>query len=93
MDDPPDFRRFQAVARILYSAFFAALRKLGAVVIVSLFLSISAAHNAAPTVDNQHYAVRLAHRHYSPVLVKLNKIEATGISSKRVATVPKLPSD
>lgn len=25
-----------------------------------------------------------------PVLVKLNKIEATGISSRRVATAPKL---
>jgi hypothetical protein len=38
----------------IYSAFSAVLRKLGAVVIDSLFFSMSAAHSAAPTNTDQH---------------------------------------
>ncbi len=64
-------------AHVLYSAFLVASRDFGTVisVIVVLLLSISAAHNAAPTV-----------------LVKVKKMDAKGINSRSVATVPNLCS-
>lgn len=74
-----------------YSAFFAVSRRCGAVVICVPFFSISAAHRAAPTIShisacNQN----LTKVPCLPVLVKLSGMLANGISSRRVATIPKL---
>lgn len=81
----------------LYSAFFAASRRLGAVPedISFSFCSMSAAHRAAPTAGEscQQTLSRCGRSAHclcrSPVLVKEKTIEAKGIISRRVATVPK----
>lgn len=50
---------FREATWIFYSAFLTVLRRFGAVVMDSLFFSISAAHSAAPTKLDQHSVMRL----------------------------------
>jgi hypothetical protein len=74
-----------------YSTFLIASRRFGAVVMDSLFFSMSAAHSAAPTKQVSR-CPQTRTSPYVPVLVNEKKIEATGTSSRRVATVPNLRS-
>lgn len=75
-----------------YSPFFASFRNLGVdiSVIIVLLASISAAHRAAPTAIALVMDKGLRTKRTLPVLVKENKIDANGMSSKRVATRPNL---
>jgi len=89
--------QFRGPAALLYSTFLlASLLKLGMFisVIIALFDSISAAHKAAPTRSYQLLAQNIAEENIAiPVFVKENRIEAKGMSSSSVATVPNLDLD
>lgn len=83
-------------AVLLYSAFLvASLVDFGTVisVIKVLLASMSAAHRAAPTGTSSALRQRLFEGTIDiPVFVKENRIDANGISSSNVATVPNLYS-
>lgn len=81
-------------AVLLYSIFLvASLVDFGLVisVMVVLLASMSAAHKAAPTETLSALAQRLSEDKVDvPVFVKVKKMDANGISSNNVATVPNL---
>ena len=83
-------------AVLLYSAFLvASLVDFGTVISVIrvLLASMSAAHRAAPTGTSSELRQRLLEGKIGiPVFVKENRIDANGISSSNVATVPNLHS-